>query len=420
MGQLPRRLAIALTLVAGSGSSLAQDRAGPRGIVNPERQLTPLPIANLVFDPQTGGFDAQPFEWRPDGSPLWINNYTDPCGTGATVGLMDDPDLDGDSFGDFAGTDPSVSDFPLIDSLYLFWGDVPPNSVITHVVLAYATAAPDTDMDADGIGDGISGLDLTLRFSDNDNGFGNDLIPCDRQAYSGRCCIFEFTFHDLPGSPVGLAPGEIATYLITLDLTSMPSMIFELGDTNGFDDAGTGLSGSAIYGVSVGRDHDSDGFTDFSYQLTFDQSESLSPGATGFLAVADRLEAPGVLNTDPPGVFDGFDVYTAPPDFVCGPAGNVMNFYYESTQWFGGFNCDASPPVPFASGFLELYGRVAPQGCNPADLGFPYHVLDFTDVSIMLGEFAEGDPRADLAPPIGVLDFSDILAFLTAFHAGCP
>lgn len=59
-------------------------------------------------------------------------------------------------------------------------------------------------------------------------------------------------------------------------------------------------------------------------------------------------------------------------------------------------------------------------GCNDADLGEPFGVLDFSDVLAFLAAFGAGDAAADLAAPTGVLDFSDVLAFLGAFGAGCP
>jgi len=45
--------------------------------------------------------------------------------------------------------------------------------------------------------------------------------------------------------------------------------------------------------------------------------------------------------------------------------------------------------------------------------------LDFFDVSIFLGYFAQSDLRADLVSD-GILNFFDISAFLAGFSAGCP
>ncbi len=59
-------------------------------------------------------------------------------------------------------------------------------------------------------------------------------------------------------------------------------------------------------------------------------------------------------------------------------------------------------------------------GCNAADLGEPFGVLDFSDVIAFLTAFGSMDPAADLAAPTGVFDFSDVIAFLGAFGAGCP
>ena len=58
--------------------------------------------------------------------------------------------------------------------------------------------------------------------------------------------------------------------------------------------------------------------------------------------------------------------------------------------------------------------------CNPADLAFPFGVLDLADINAFVGAFVNQQPAADLAPPFGVFDLSDINQFATSFLTGCP
>lgn len=59
-------------------------------------------------------------------------------------------------------------------------------------------------------------------------------------------------------------------------------------------------------------------------------------------------------------------------------------------------------------------------GCNPADLGEPFGILDLADITAFIGAFVGAEPLADLAEPFGVFDLQDITAFVSAFVAGCP
>lgn len=55
-----------------------------------------------------------------------------------------------------------------------------------------------------------------------------------------------------------------------------------------------------------------------------------------------------------------------------------------------------------------------------ADLAPPRGVLNFFDISALLGAYTARDSAADLARPFGEYDFFDISAYLSAFSAGCP
>ncbi len=417
----PQLRTLSLAMLAGlSAPALAQSSL-------PGRTMPGYPVANIHINMATGERVVTPIDAgaRSLSAAIWINNNTDPCATGGMVGIIDDPDLDADGFGDFANT-PCDGDLPCEGAMFLWWGDIQQNSVVDCVVISYATTLPDTDLDSDSIGDGIVGYDLSITFSDNDNG-----RAADGPGLSGRSCILDLTIPTLAGMLGSVPPGFAAVYVLTLDFASFaPSYIFELGDTNGVDDAGTGISGGALYGPNngfpntSGQDIDSDGLSDFSWSYRFNQS-SLAPsqrGMSGFAAAGPKLGNPGDLPADPAdatGTEDLFDVYTAGPS--CPP--DLAPTYLGSFD-LGGASCEPGAASPFASCWIEFYGRGEPPcDCNQADLAEPFCVHDISDVLAFLTAFAAGIPGgepADFAPPFGILDFADVIAFLTEFGVGCP
>ncbi len=377
-----------------------------------------VPVAQIHYDLRTGNHASLPFGSgsRDASDPVWLNNNADPCATGGTVGVIDDPDTDLDGFGDLFGGACVGGTFPCEGTWNNWWGDLHgSDTVIERIVLRYATTAPDVDLDSDAIGDGVPGFDLYLNFADNDNGFGFD-----GPGASGRSCIIELCLEDLPGMVEGsLPPGFAAIYEIVVDLAqSAPSLVFELGDSDAIDDAGTGLSGAAIYGHPTFRDLDSDGGHDFSWAIRFDQSTIPQPerGVTGFITVAPKLNNPGDLPPHPAdaqGIFDAVDIYSSGPS--CPPDVTPGIFLF-----FGHFTCAPGAETPPSSSFIELYGEDrAP--CSRADSQLPYETLDFADVTHFLGSVASGSGFAsNFAPPYFVFDFADVLEFLTQFSAGCP
>ncbi len=408
--------ALSLAIAAGlTAPALAQDTTSLSG-----RTMRALPVANIHINMATGERTITPIDAgaRSGSSALWLNNNTDPCATGGTVGVIDDPDLDADGFGDFAGT-PCDGDLPCEGAMYLWWGDIEPDSVADCLVITYATTVPDIDVDSDSIGDGVVGYDLTITFADNDNGRG-----ADGPGLSGRSCILDLTIPTLAGQVGSLPPGFAAVYILTLDFASLaPSLIFELGDTNGIDDAGTGISGGALYGPNngfpntSGQDIDSDGLADFSWSYRFNQS-TLSPahrGMSGFITAGPSDGIP----PNSTGTEDLFDVYTAGPSCPT---------YYEPTYLgsfdLGGFSCEPGNAALYASSWIEMYGTQGnpfPCGdCLLGDIAEPFGTLDFADVIAFLQAFAECSQCGDYVVPLGICDFSDVLAFLTAFGAGCP
>ncbi|MEZ6242672.1 MAG: hypothetical protein R3B57_06460 [Phycisphaerales bacterium] len=418
-----------IVLLAGLASGARAQGATPAS-----RTLKAWPVANIYWNLRTGERLAMPWGARPrdTASPLWINNNTDPCGTGGTVGIMDNPDADGDGEADLVfGGVPTVCDamptFPCEGQWRNWWGDVPHDSVVSCVVIAYGILAPDTDTDLDSIGDGIVGYNLSITFSDNDDGFG-----ADGAGVSGRSCILDLTLSTIPGALPGLPEGYLAVYTITLDFASLaPSLIFELGDSDGIDNTPgmTGISGGSEYGHPTFGDRDADGLNDFSYALRFDQSSLPVPGegpgrtkgANGFLHVAPAgcTASPCPAPTDPPGLDNASDIYVTGPS--CPP---TITSYVGA--FFFSWSCATGSPA-FDSSYLELYDVsdicdccVPPGACNAADLALPTGVLNFDDALAFLVDFGSNGFCSDLADPFGVWSFSDVLAFLTVFGMGCP
>ncbi len=442
MAQQIRRGLVLVCAVGGASSAwgAVEDRLPQLA----GRTAPGVPVGHIYYNLATGERVITPYEQRPRSTSqaLWLNNNADPCGTGMNVGIIDDPDLDGDGLGDFAGEPCVGGTFPCEGSWTLFWGDIEYDSVIDCVVVAYGINAPDLDLDSDSMGDGIVGYDMHLTFSDNDNGFGQDLI-----GLCGRSCILDLAIPSLSGAVVALPQCTLAIYTLTLDLAgTAPSMVFELGDLNGVDDTpgATGNSGGALYGPnsinpstgfpypfpSAGIDWDSNGLADVSYAFRFDQSTlgvagapGLTQGANGFVTTARKLGNIGDLPPDPAdanGLFDARDVYSTGPQ--CGGL-QVGNPAYIGTFFYGGFTCAPGAEIPSSSAYLELYGPGANLVCNEADLAPRFGELDFSDVLAFLGAFVQGIPggeAADLDEPFGVLDFSDVTTFLIAFGAGCP
>ncbi len=407
------------------------------GAETPEMQISnrtmkAWPVANIYYNFGTGERIVTPFGsgQRNVSAPVWIATNTDPCGTGGTVGIIDNPDADGDGIGDIVFTVPTVcatAITPCEGTWNAWFGELDGADVVVDcVVVAYGIIAPDTDTDGDSIGDGIVDYDLFFTWSDNDPGFGADF-----PGPSGRSCILDLQLTDIPGALPGIPPGFVAVYTLTLDFASLaPSLIFELADGDGVDDAGTGISGGAIYGFPTAGDPDADGMNNFSYAMRFDQSALPVPGAgagatkgaNGALMTAPVgcTATPCPVPADPPGTeIDAVDVYTSGPS--CPPT--ITS--YLGTFFFGGFSCPTG--TPNSQSYLEMYGggvvgcpEVPAGACNAADLAVPVGTLNFDDVVAFLTSFSALGCGSDLADPVGTWNFDDVVAFLTAFSAGCP
>jgi hypothetical protein len=356
-------LAMAAGCLATSAANATDDRQAQTGL----RSLKAMPVGHIYYNPATGERVVTPFESRPRNASaaLWLNNNTDPCATGGTVGVIDDPDLDGDGNGDLFGGACVGGTFPCEGTWNNFWGDIAFNSVVDCLVVAYGISAPDLDNDLDSIGDGIVGYDMAITFSDNDNGFA--------ALYAGN------------------------------------------PNTSGQDIDSDGL---ADFSFAFRFDQST---------LGTDGTPGASKGVNGFIAAAPKLGNPGDLPADPAdatGLFDATDIYSTGPQCTGASAGSPV---YIGTFFFGGFTCAPGAETPHSSAWIELYGGESttcpdvPAGaCNEADLAAPVGTLDFSDVIAFLTAFGSSTCGADIADPIGTWDFSDVIAFLTAFGGGCP
>lgn len=362
--------------------------------------------------------DARPADSAPS-EVVWIADNSLPCAAyGQTDGIfvvMESPDCT------TCFTSEDQSGLTFMD-----WGDIAHDSVIDCVSISWTSAVPDTDVDSDGVGDGVEGFGATWSFWDAEDGFNSS---------DTHLHILSITLTSLPGT---LDEDIASTYTATLDLAQSfsSSVVFEIGDTDSIDDSGTGH-----YNPGAGADLDSDGRADFGYSLRYYQ-----PGTTDFdgdgspdgddeladivgwrTAVPDGEVAHGgggnawsFIPDAPPagqGVEDVYDKYI---DFDSDWVLEFIGSYY-----FGGFSCDANgdgvtgDTRPYAQFEAKLYGP----GCVncpvcPWDIAEPIGILNFFDVSAFIAMYPS--PKVDIAPPFGEVNFFDLVAFINGFTDGCP
>ncbi|MEZ6242673.1 MAG: GC-type dockerin domain-anchored protein [Phycisphaerales bacterium] len=385
-----------LSIVLASRAALAGDEP-----------LKTVFVGEIYYNVATGEQIVTPIGATPRNTSghIWFNAAPPPCFIDFLY--IDNPDFNNDSLPDYTGRGaiPAELNAPPEGAWLVDWGDLRFDAVVDCVRIAYVTSVPDTDTNGDLIGDGVDGFDMTISFADADNGHDSD-----------RVCIYDLTLESLPGATSAVPPGYTTSYVLTLDFASLaPSQIFELGDSDNVDQAGTGFSGGAIYGSPTGADLDADGRNDFSIGISFDQS-TIPLAQRGLAGV--QLNMPEI--EDAPGAEDALDLYASGPS--CPPAGAP----YLGTFNLGGFTCEPGFERPFASIWYALYGPdsvVNPcrysGGCSDADLAFPGGVISIDDVLAFLVYFSEQDACADYAPPIGQWDINDVLAYLVLFSQGC-
>jgi hypothetical protein len=425
-------LIVLLAAGAAHASEPIQPQLAPLGTM-PSRH-----VAHMYYNIATGekvatllGDDLRPSD-KGVSSAVWISDNGLPCGPqssgGIGVAVVDE------TFCPFSGSscfDPQI---------YLDWGDIATDQVIDCVGITWSTQYTDSDLDGDGLGDGVPGLGATWSWYDAENGFDSS---------DTRLGLASLTLFNLPGMTGTFDPDLFATYTATVDLASSldSSLVFEIGDTDSIDGSGAGN-----FNPGAGADLDGDGLADFGYALQY-----IRPGTVDFDGdgVPDgepfprrktgwRVAVPpgqpeqngdgswSFVPDAPPagqGVEDAFDIFI---DFD-----NDGVFEPIGTFWFGGFSCDANgdgvigDTTSYAQFDTRMYGPNG--GCVrcPADI-FPDDgaacgggdgLLNFFDISTFIGWFNSQDPRADVFPGSvgdGVFNFFDVNLFIGAFSAGCP
>lgn len=374
---------------------------------------------------------------RGAGEMVWISDNDIPCAvvnstapyTLGYVAVHDDPH----ATNQWASYRSTLSD----------WADVAPDTVVDLVMVSTYADHPDTDLDGDGLADGVPGLAAEWNFFEGDNGFyGCDILP-----------LIGFRLVNIPGN---LTPGQIEGYMYTIDLSGLSgeNLAFEFGDTDGDPQGAAVHNWFAHAGGAL--DLDADGLVDFSVSRKYFQPGTLlDPQGQPIGDPANRAQtytgvaAPRMdLDPNPPTSFtrqaissgseDAFERFADP----WGDGGLV----HLGVFWFGGFSCDRDGDGvfegdlngsdanndgiedndyrPYASFFMAMYGPGEVPPC-PADFYPPPAgdgVLNFFDLSYFIARYGQNDPITDFFPPggDGVLNFFDVVAYINAFNAGCP
>ncbi|MBL4699426.1 MAG: hypothetical protein JKX70_11400 [Phycisphaerales bacterium] len=345
------------------------------------------------------------------------------------------------AFDNNAGTTSLATDITVSD-----FGDIEMDSVVDCVHIDWVTDHDDTDLDSDGVGDGVIGLSGQWTWWDVDNG---------RSSVCCRAPIVSFTLFDLPGDISGTTDpddpqNEFGKYSADIDLAGSfgDSLTFEIGDSDGDG------QGAAFFNPLVALhepDLDGDGLFDWGWSVRFAQPGTRDIDGDGVIDgdPADGFKSIGISfgsgagtsidNGDgtwtwdrettgdaATGQEDAFAIYSPPQ----GPGGDIL---HAGFFWFGGYRCTGVPvnEIDPNTGEFDLgYTPTAdfehqlfePNGviidiCF-ADLNEDF-ALNFFDVAIFLEWFGNGDLRADFTGD-GILNFFDVSIFLSFFAQGCP
>lgn len=117
--------------------------------------------------------------------------------------------------------------------------------------------------------------------------------------------------------------------------------------------------------------------------------------------------------------------YTAPTDawvtdtIQVDSAGGASNLYFRFKVENVGSNNIVEAGVDAVSVGVLTCDNSNP-GCNAADVGEPFGVLDLGDINVFVSAFVSQDPIADIAAPFGVFDLADLGLFINEFTNGCP
>jgi hypothetical protein len=334
---------------------------------------------------------------------------------------------------DNAGTSSLATGFGVAD-----WGDIATDSVVDMVHVDWITGHADTDIDSDGIGDGVVGLGGRWTYWDVDNG--------PRADYCIRLPLISFEFVNLPGNTFG--DGFLFGYSADIDLAGSfsNSLTFEIGDSDGdlqgaafgnnnvdtnSDGIGDGVGVAAVdrnFDGLPDADIDGDGLFDWAWTVRFYQPGTHDFDGDGVLDgdFADSMKPIGISFGSPEGTAidngDGtwtWEIDPNPSDAGTGAEdayARIGDFsYVGSISWFGGFSCEPGNHRPRADFEAQLIGPGGGGICRP-DLNGD-GVLNFFDVSQLIlvwGDFPDCDYNGD-----GECNFFDISEFMADFVSGC-
>lgn len=321
---------------------------------------------------------------------------------------------------------------------FVDFGDIALDSVVDMVHIEWIVAHSDTDLNSDGIGDGVDGLGGQWTYWDAEDGRANNS--------STRLPLISLLFADLPGNLSG--SGFLTGYSADIDLegvTSETSFTFELGDSDGVSSAeffnnDVDTDGDGIGdGVSVANadrdldglpdgDLDGDGLFDWGWSVRFFQPGTADLDGDGVVDgdLANSGEPIGLSFGLPAGAWvdqgDGTWDWelgpVTPTDFAYGAVDRVAIYddgVYATSFSFGGPACGPEGFTPMAQFEMQLVGPRGGDACCPPDRNCDGQ-LNFFDVSLFLSEFSGNDDyNGD-----GSTNFFDVSQFLADFSAGCP
>jgi len=220
------------------------------------------------------------------------------------------------------------------------------------------------------VGTGIAGLSIVNTFLANYDG----LIDPGGASANGLLAV---ELESIAGGDCTLGTGVFQGWLYTVD-----------------------LEGSGFEITWDGADLDGDGLIDFAFGYEFIQAQAGPKGIIGPVLVRPASLGGTGSATGCPDRYDWF---------------NDRGDEYLGGYWFGGGDCALTPPRPYASFSMSLYGRVEIDRCALIDYT-GNGVIDFADYLEFLNRYDAQDPGADLNGD-GVVDFADYLEFLNLYEA---